>query len=185
MKVFSRTIKLAVLITAMSLGFKANAADTSIALLNISGSVPAVFSVTARGLPGDLDLTPGVIVNDRLIGILHFKYNNDVATLTVGAPAPGLPANGGTAYPFGGGGGMVFSGNACNTIDDALLGAVTDLDPAVDVASAAATGVIAGGFGYEEDCSLSASWVGQAIVAGQIPLAGVYSMSITVTMVSI
>ena len=68
-----KRLKIALVVVALCLGNQVNAGpgDTSIALLNLSGSVPEVFSVTARGLPGDLDLTPNVVVVNRLIGILH------------------------------------------------------------------------------------------------------------------
>ena len=49
------------------------AADTSIATLNVSGNVPVIFSVTARGYPGDLDLSGNVAVTDRLLGMFHLN----------------------------------------------------------------------------------------------------------------
>src|SRR5262249_40928929 len=160
--------------------------DTSIASVQMSGNVPTVFSVTARGLPGDLDLTPGVIVNDRLIAIFHFKYNEDIASLLLtSTSANGAPKNGATAYPAGTA--FTYKFGVCQAVKDAVgevafsIAAGTSAD-FVEVAGQQPSGL---GYGIEEDCQLTASWGGQAIVAGHIPLAGVYSETLTLTMVSI
>ncbi|MGZ3742802.1 MAG: hypothetical protein ACXVB1_01870 [Pseudobdellovibrionaceae bacterium] len=167
------------------------AADTSIANLNISGNVPVVFSVTARGYPGDLDLSGQVDVVDRLVGIFHFKYNVDLASLTLkSAETDGVPSSGagaGTGYAFGAGGFKLKFG-ACNTVNATYKASFTpgtgagqvDIGTGVDVKDAATTtGMTAG---REEDCSLSATWKGNA---SSIPLAGKYSLSLTMTMISI
>ncbi len=166
-------------------GPSAMAADTSIASLNMSGNVPTVFSVTARGLPGDLDLTPGVIVNDRLLGIIHFKYNVDIASLLLTSDsATGAPMNGGTAYPAGTAFTYKFSNcQAVNAVGEADFSIATSTSP--ELTGLAATQPAALGYGIEEDCDLTASWGGQTITAGQIPLAGKYTQTLTLTMVSI
>ena len=179
-----KQIKIALAILALCFGPLANAGsgDTSIATLNLSGNVPEVFSVTARGLPGDLDLTPGVIVVDRLIGILHFKFNENAASITVASSTvSGGPENGGTAYAFGTAFTVAVIG-ACTSLDTAALatpGVVLTV-AGVDYKSLAANPLV--GSGIEEDCQLAANWGG---TAASLPLAGVFSMSITVTMVAL
>src|SRR3989344_8552156 len=82
------------------------AADTAIAYFNLSGTVPTVFSVTTRGLPGDLDLTPNVSVDGRRIGLMHLKFNMNVASLVISSDtASGGPeSTSGAAYNFQGAG---------------------------------------------------------------------------------
>lgn len=175
-----------VIIGQMLVGPMANAADTSIAGLSLSGNVPTIFSVVARGIPGDLDLTPGVVVTDRLIGIFHFKYNNDIASILLTSnSATGTPMNGASAYPAGTAFTYKFSAG-CQPIK--ALGEANfsiALGTSADFVDLAASQPVLQGHGFEEDCQLTSSWGGQAIVAGQIPVAGKYSMTLTLTMVSI
>lgn len=163
----------------------AMAADTSIASVHMSGNVPTVFSVVTRGIPGDLDLTPGVIVNDRLLAIFHFRFNLDIASiLLTSTSATGTPMNGARAYPAGTA--FTYKFSSCQAIIAAgeanfsiVAGTSADF---VDVAAQQPSTL---GYGIEEDCQLTASWGGQAIVAGRIPLAGKYTQTLTLTMVSI
>jgi hypothetical protein len=160
----------------------AGSGDTAIASLNLSGSVPEVFSVSARGLPGDLDLTPGVIVKDRLIGILHFKFNENAASITIASStASGGPESLAGAYSFGTAFTVGVVG-ACTALDTATLASpgVTLTNAGTDYKSLAANPLV--GNGIEEDCQLAASWGG---TASSLPLAGVFSMSVTVTMVAL
>lgn len=180
MKTLNSILASIVLVLAQMIPFTANAADTAIATLNISGNVPTVFSVTARGIPGDLDLTPSVSVSNRLLGLLHMKYNVDMASLTIkSSTANGVPANGGTDYGFGAGGFKVAVTAGCASVDATYNTAFTLTAAGTDIKSAAAAALTAG---VEEDCSLTASWDG---TTSTLPLAGKYSMVITVTMVSI
>lgn len=161
--------------------------DVAIGTLNISGNVPVIFSMQVRGLPGDLDLTPGVTVNNRLLGTFHFKYNVDVASIALtSSTASGVPENSANeAYPFGGVG-FKFKFGACTTIaaagqaDFSIVAAGTS----DNLEAAAANQPSTLGHGIEEDCDLMASWGGAAIVAGQIPLADKYSQTLTLTMTS-
>lgn len=160
----------------------AGSGDTAIASLNLSGSVPEVFSVTARGLPGDLDLTPGVIVNDRLIGILHFKFNENAASITIASSTvSGGPESVSGAYSFGTAFTVGVLG-ACTALDTVVLASpgVALSNVGADYKSLAANPLV--GNGIEEDCQLAASWGG---TASSLPLAGVFSMSVTVTMVAL
>jgi len=158
------------------------AADTSIAELNLSGNVPTVFSLTIRGLPGDLDLTPGVSVVNRLLGILHFRYNADIASLTIESDNDdGVPIDGNAvAYTFGAGGFTVSIPAACAAVDEAeitglsLAGSAT-LPVEIADTTALTAGVI-------EDCDLTASWDG---TTDTLPLAGKYTMAIIFTFTSI
>ena len=166
------------------------AADTSVAVLNISGNVPTIFSVTARGYPGDLDLSGSVIVTDRLVGIFHFKYNVDLASLTLkSAQADGVPSSGtaaGTGYSFGTSFSMKFG--TCATIAATYKAAfiplvgtpAVDIGAGVDIKDATTTSSLTAG--REEDCNLTASWHGNA---SSLPLAGKYTLALTLTMVSI
>lgn len=174
-----KRMKIALVVVALCLGNQANAGsgDTSIALLNLSGSVPEVFSVTARGLPGDLDLTPNVVVVNRLIGILHFKFNESVASITIGG------AIGGVGYTFGSA--FSISSPACTALETGALGldfagGGVALGAPVDYSSALAQALVA--TGIEEDCSLVASWGG---TVQPLPLAGVVTVNITVTMIAL
>jgi len=162
----------------------ATTGDTSVASLNISGNVPAVFSVTARGLPGDLDLTSNSVVNDRLIGILHFKFNEDAASITVASSTTtGGPMNGAADYDWD----TAFTVSipaTCESIDTATMADVTLTQAGVDYKSTRAGALAANGnTGIEEDCQLTASWGGTT--NSVLPLAGVFSMTITVTMVAL
>lgn len=162
-------------------------ADVAIGTLNISGNVPVIFSLTVRGLPGDLDLTPGVTVTDRLLGIIHFKYNVDIASLALtSSTASGVPENSANvAYPFGGVG-FKFRFGTCTSVIAAgqanfsiVAAGVSD-----NLEAAAAQQPSTLGYGLDEDCELLASWGGAPIVAGQIPLADKYSQTLTLTMTS-
>lgn len=178
-------MKLAVVITALCFGKLAYAGvgDTSIATINLSGSVPEVFSVTARGLPGDLDLTPNVVVVNRLIGILHFKFNEDAASIKVAG------AIGGVGYTFASA--FKVSTPACTALNNGVApgmdyaggGVALVAAPGTDYASTAAGDLVGsnGGVGIEEDCSLVASWTG---TASTLPLAGIVTVTITVTMIA-
>lgn len=156
------------------------AADTSIAIFRISGSVPTFFSVTARGMPGDLDLTPNVQVRDRLIGLMHFKYNANIATLTIASnTTSGFPEDsGGGAYSFGAGSFKVAVGAGCQSVDTTYNTPFALTNAGTDIKSVFSTALTQG---LEEDCELRASWDG---TTAAFPLAGIYSLSITVTMVS-
>jgi hypothetical protein len=169
----------------------AMAADTSIATLNVSGNVPTIFSVTARGYPGDLDLSGNVSVANRLLGVFHFKYNVDIASLTLqSAQAEGVPSSAvgaGTNYAFGANFTLMFG--ACTTIEATykaafdprpVLSGGLGLAAGIDIKDPATTAALTAG--REEDCNLSASWGGNA---SNIPLAGKYTLDLTLTMVSI
>lgn len=174
-----RSVKLALVILSLTFGNMAFAGtgDTSIAVINLSGSVPEVFSVTARGLPGDLDLTPNVVVNNRLIGILHFKFNESAASITIGGSVGGVGYT--FASPFS------ISTPACTSLDNTVTGldfagGGVALGAAVDYKSAAAGALV--GNGIEEDCQLVASWGG---TAAALPLAGIVTVTVTVTMIAL
>lgn len=179
-----KMMKVAVVITAVCFGNQALAADTSIATLQLSGSVPTVFSVTARGLPGDLDLTPGVIVNDRLIGIIHYKFNVSAASITFASSTASGGPEGASAYTFSTPftvetiGCSAHSGALAGNID--FPGGMTLSIAGSDQKSPAAGALV--GNGIETECQLVASWGG---TASTLPLGGVFSMNITITMVSI
>lgn len=157
------------------------AADTAIAYFNISGTVPTVFSVTTRGVPGDLDLTPNVTVSRRRIGLMHLKYNVNVASLTISSDtASGGPeSTSGAVYNFQGAGFQVEFDAACASVDPAYNSPFTLTNVGTDVKSPLAANLVT--TGIEEDCEVLASWQG---TAAAIPLAGVYKLSVTITMIS-
>jgi hypothetical protein len=178
------------LIAACFIFFAAQMADADVAVgtLNISGNVPVIFSLTVRGLPGDLDLTPGVSVTDRLLGLIHFKYNMDIASLALtSSTASGVPENSSNvAYAFGGVG-FKYRFGACTTVVAAGQAnfSIVAAGTSDNLQAAAANQPSTLGHGVEEDCSLMASWGGATIVSGQLPLADRYSMTLTLTMTSI
>jgi hypothetical protein len=162
--------------------------DVSAGSVQVSGSVPEIFSIQARGVPGDLDLSPNVQVNNRLLGIFHLKYNLPLASFSIKSDtASGLPEDSGAvAAPFATAMSYAFD-TACTTVDSAFMtsGAgvtAVQMGAGHDIKTTTAnfwtTGFTAG---LEQDCALSATWVGTATA---IPLAGKYMMTITVTMTS-
>lgn len=158
-------------------------ADVSSGSLQLSGSVPEIFSLQVRGVPGDLDLSPNVQVTDRLLGIFHLKYNIPVASiiLSSSAGATGLPTlngAGATAAPFAVPMAYTVTCGSVGVSGTGLTAANLGLG-ATNINAAAANVVTTNGF--EEDCPLTASWTG---TAGVLPVAGSYSMTITITMTS-
>lgn len=176
MKNLFRALAAIVLAATPLLLRSAKAADTAITTLNVSANVPMVFSITTRGIPGDLDLTPNVDVNDRVLGLIHFKYNKDIANLYIKSDtATGVPYSGGTAYSFGAGGFELKFGTCASvgaTWESNFTISSTDLD--IKDGTALTQGI-------EEDCVLMASWDG---TTAALPLSGNYSMVITLTMIS-
>ena len=160
---------------------EANAADTAFGYFNVSGTVPTFFSLTTRGVPGDLDLTPNVVVNNRAIGLMHLKFNVNMASLTVSSDtASGGPeATSGAVYNFQGAGFGVSVNATCASVDAAYNAPFILTNAGTDIKSAAANVLV--GSGIEEDCELYASWQG---TSAKIPLAGAYALAITITMIS-
>ena len=158
---------------------RAFGSDIAIANFDISSNVPVVFSVTALGQPGDLDLSPNVVVSNRLIGLLHFKYNENLASLVISSStASGGPeAISGATYNFQGGFKVSIS-NPCATVDPAFNTPFVLTNVGTDVKSLGSTALTSG---VEENCSVNASWTGTST---SLALAGVYTMSIKVTMTS-
>lgn len=156
------------------------AADTATGTMTISGNVPTIFSLTTRGIPGDLDLSPGVSVNDRLMGIVHFKYNVDIASVNMSSDTTsGTPENAsGDAYSFGTA--FQFKFLACTTVHATYKALFSISNVATAIEDPATTSSLTNG--VEEDCDLTASWGG---TAADLPLAGSYSMTVTFTMTSI
>jgi hypothetical protein len=155
------------------------AADTTSASFNLSGTVPVVFSATTRGVPGDLDLSPNVIVNNRRIGLVHFKYNVNVASMTISSnTTSGGPESSTGTYSFQGGGFKVSVANGCVSVDPTFNTPFALTNTGTDVKSATANSLTTG---IEEDCEILASWRG---TNQSLPLAGVYSLTVNITMVS-
>lgn len=196
MKLFGKLL-LTTLIVLLQVGSPvAMAADTSVATLNVSGNTPVIFNVSARGYPGDLDLGGnGVVASDRLIGSFHFKYNVGIATMTLkSAQVDGIPSKTlltGSGYGFGTA--FKLKIGTCASVDATYKAAwapvvgtpAVDLGAGIDIKDAATTSQAALdtlGHGVEEDCDLTATWGG---AAAAIPLAGKYTLSLTLTMVSI
>jgi hypothetical protein len=157
-------------------------ADTSIATITLAGVVPSYFSVTLRGQPGELDLTPGITVSNRVVGLLHFKYNQNVQSLTISSStASGKPENsGGTPYNFGGGGGFkVGIMPGCVTVDPTYNTPFVLTQAGTDVKSVASTTLTTQG--VEEDCQVTATYTGTNT---SLPMAGLFTLNILVTMIS-
>lgn len=158
-------------------------ADITAGTLQLSGSVPEIFSLQVRGVPGDLDFSPNVQVTDRLLAIFHLKYNIPIATiiLSSSAGATGLPTLDGagvTPVPLAAPMTYTITCGSIGASGTGLTAANLGLG-ATNVNAAAASVVTTNGF--EQDCPLTASWTG---TAGVLPVAGTYSMTITFTMTS-
>lgn len=155
------------------------AADTVIASLDLVSNVPAVFSVVAVGQPGDLDLSPNVVVNNRLLGQLNFKFNENVASLTISSStlSGGPEAVSGAAYVFQTGFKVAISA-PCSAVDPAYNTPFILTNAGTDIKSIGSAALVNG---IEESCGLTASYKG---TSNSLPLAGVYKMSIKVTMIS-
>lgn len=159
---------------------KLYSADTAVGSFNISGTVPTFFSATTRGIPGDIDLTPNVVVNNRRIGLIHFKYNVNVASITISSSTASggpEPSSGGT-YSFQGGGFKVSIRAGCASADAAFNTPFILTQAGTDVKSATSASLTTG---IEEDCEILGSWQG---TSQALPLAGVYGLTINVTMIS-
>lgn len=171
------TAMTAVIAFSLSTAF---AADTSIASFDLVSNVPTVFSVTAVGQPGDLDLTPNVTVNNRLIGLLKFKYNVNVASITIASStlSGGPEAVSGAVYNFQGGF-KVAVGAPCSSVDPTYNTPFVLTNAGTDVKSAGSATLATG---VEESCAVTASWRGTNVA---LPLAGTYKMSVRITMISI
>ena len=169
--------------------------DQSEGYINLSGNVPAFFELWVRGVPGDLDFGPRVIVNDRLLGLLHLKYNINLQSLTLKSDKvdgkPHLSGGGGGAwgggidYKIGGGATCVTVGGALGSVANQVIpsgGGANTMGGGMNVRHNDVTNLEANfGYGIEEDCPVMASWTG---VNQDLPLAGTYTMKIVITMVS-
>ncbi|MEK6579038.1 MAG: hypothetical protein AABZ55_07405 [Bdellovibrionota bacterium] len=170
------------------LGPVAMAAETTYGVLNLSGNVPEIFQLDVRGVSGDIDLNGGsgaaaTTVSNRLVGIFHLKVNIDIASFILSTTnASGTFENAAAAaYPFS----AVFTLNvnaACTLLSNGtpittalLLAGATNIRDALGLPSVL-------GFGVEEDCQVIAGWTNQNVI---LPLAGVYTLPVVATMVSV
>ena len=157
-------------------------ADTSIANITVVGHVPSFFSVTSIGQQVDLDLSPNVTVSNRTIGILAFKYNENIQSLNVASDTvSGAPEDsGGNPYQFGGTGDFfvgILAG--CDTVDPTYNTPFVLTNVGVDIKSALSSALVL--TGIQEECEVTASYSGTNTV---LPLAGRFEMKIVVTMTS-
>ncbi|MCM2276719.1 MAG: hypothetical protein NDJ89_01425 [Oligoflexia bacterium] len=178
MRKYNKLIALGLILIANLQGPMAVAADISTASLLLSGNVPAVFSVTVRGYPGEFDLGPNTTVVDRVVGILHFKYNMPIASISfASSTASGRLENAAAQnITFATGGDYLKSTAGCTILDQVAgkLDGATDLAPALSVLAGAAPTTA------DMDCPLMMSWT----TGASMQRAGVYSMTVTVTMTS-
>lgn len=183
-----KTNKLIALVLIVLANFQPTAAmavDISQASFILSGNVPAVFSVTVRGYPGEFDLGPNTTVVDRSIGILHFKYNIGVSAIEFSSDTvSGRLENAALAnITFASGGDYIKAGAACTILDSAAgvgdhLNGTNALVQAPGSRTVKAAGAPATA---DMDCPLTMSWTTGAAMQA----AGVYSMTVTVKMTSI
>jgi len=160
---------------------RAATGDTSIANLQVSGMVPVYFQVIANSINNFLDLTPKVVVTQRAIGMIHFKYNENVASITVSSSTvSGAPENASNvAYSFAAGGFKVSFRSGCQSVDTPYNTPFTLTNSGTDVKSTLSTSLTT--FGIEEDCELDATYTGTSV---NLPMAGFYNMNVVITMVS-
>ena len=154
-------------------------ADTSTASFTVTGNIPTIFSVTAVGYPGDLDLFGSTIVVNRLLGTFHFRMNEAPTSIKLSsAQTTGLPSTAANvAYTFTAASFLLnMTGCASVTVaafDPTAVGKLIGTAP-VDVKGAVPTTTI------DEYCDVTASWTNGAT----IPLAGKYNYALTMTMVA-
>lgn len=158
------------------------AGDTAVGTLHLSGIVPTYFSVTATGITDAMDLSPKSKVVLRSVGLLHFKFNENVQTITISSNTasggPEDPAH--NPYPFGNVGGFqVAIKPGCASVDPAFNAPFTLTQVGTDVHSNGSANLVANGI--EEDCILQISYWG---TNANLPLSGLYSIDVTVTMVA-
>lgn len=178
----SRRIALKALLPFLFFVPSTGSTTTSIAVININGIVPAIFSVTLDSQPSQVDLSPGVFVSNLNIGDLHFRYNENVQNITISSStSSGFPEDsGGNPYQFGGVGGFkVAFQNTCSTVDSAYYVPFTLTSVGTDVKSAGSTSLTSG---VDEHCQIYATYQG---TTASMPLAGSFGMNIVLTMVSI
>lgn len=143
--------------------------------VQLSGNVPEIFTLQSRGVPGDVDLSPGVVVTDRLLGIFHLKYNLPVGEFKIQTDTTsGLPEDS-NGTPIDLTTPMSYKMECTSAIATATTAA--EAGAGKDIKSAASA--LTGGVGIEEDCLLSGSWVG---TSSALPLSGYYTMKISVTL---
>jgi hypothetical protein len=160
----------------------ASFANTSIAVITVAGVVPSIFSVTSVAQEADLDLSPGVVVSSRSIGLLHFRYNENLSSLTIASStSSGAPEDtGGNPYQFGGSGDFkVAFQPTCATVANTYYTPFALTTVGTDVKSVASTTLTTG---VEEYCQLYASYQGMTTT---MPIGGRFEMKIVLTMVSL
>lgn len=183
MRLPNRRFTFKALLSALFLIPSVGYSDTSIAVIDIAGIVPAIFSVTLDSQPNQVDLSPGVFVSNLNIGDLHFRYNENVQNLTISSStSSGYPENSsGAPYQFGGSGGFKVSfQNTCSTIDSTFYNPFPLTSVGTDVKSAASGSLTT--TGVDEHCQIYATYQGTTT---SMPLAGRFDMKIVLTMVSI
>lgn len=155
---------------------------TSITNISVVGVVPSFFSVTSAAQVTELDFGSAASAYNRVIGILRFKYNENVQSLDISAStASGLPEDSnGVPFQFGAGGFQVAFNSGCVTVDPAYTVPFTLTNAGVDVKSALAAALM--NQGVEEECQLLATYTSG--LSGPLPRAGRFSMNIVVTMIS-
>jgi hypothetical protein len=158
-------------------------ADTSIAVITVAGVVPSIFSVTSEAQQAELDLSPGVFVSNKSIGLLHFRYNESLSSLTIASStSSGFPEDiSGNPYQFGGSGDFKVSFQpTCSTVANTYYVPFALTTVGTDVKSAASSSLTT--TGVEEYCQVYASYQGMTTT---MPTGGRFEMKIVVTMVSI
>lgn len=152
--------------------------DVSTGTLQISGYIPEIFSLQVRGVPGDLDFSPKVVVNNRLLALIHLKYNIPVASFELrSSTVSGLPENSQSA-PVPLATPMSYLVTCISAVSTPTPASV--MYAGVDIKSAET--LLLDGLGIEEDCRLTASWTGTD--STRIPAAGIYSEVLTLSITS-
>lgn len=157
--------------------FSAFGSDVSSGTLQLSGMIPEIFSLQVRGVPGDLDFSPKAIVNNRTLGLIHLKYNIPLDRFEIKSnTTSGLPENSnGTPVPLSTP--MSYVVTCASAVSSPTT--ATEIAAGADIKSLA-TG-LSNGYGIEEDCILTSSWVGTSL---HLPVAGIYTEIIIITLSS-
>lgn len=174
---------------------KASTGTISRSSFVVTGVVPSVVSLSTQAFSQNLDLKPGMKIMKHPIGNLHFRYNEEIAGITLasstnsGSPEnkennSGLHSNSySSAFtrPF-----KISITGACRSLDTHELSPGITLIPEGDDYKSLRSNELSSSFfhseGIDEDCQLAASWNTKK----QSSLVhGVYSMDIIITMVAL
>ena len=148
------------------------------ASIHLSGYVPEVFALSTKSLNGDLDLIPNAKVTQQPIGTVSFKYNQDIAGVSISSDtASGAPENQNESYQFQAPFTVGIQG-PCQTLNTHTISkkGIKLNSEGTELKSQIAAQLNQSGI--DEECILTANWTGGKT---RTVKPGVYSMNVQVT----